>query len=57
MKNTNDNRNNFEIKKQIYVEFIFNIFNVLAVFEDRTNVIDMWRSLGLFCLQPIRCDY
>lgn len=57
MKNTGDNRNDFEIKKQIYLENIANDYNILAVFEDRTNVVNMWRSLGLFCLQPIMCEY
>ena len=26
-------------------------FNILAVFDDRDRVVDMWRSLGLTCLQ------
>ena len=26
-------------------------YNILAVFDDRNRVVDMWRSLGLTCLQ------
>lgn len=57
MKDDNDHRNDYEIKKELYLNKIDKEFNVLAVFEDRSNVVEMWRSLGLFCLQPIKCDY
>lgn len=51
MRKTGDNRNDAIIKKEIYKEFIEPNYNVLAVFDDRNRVVDMWRSLGLTCLQ------
>jgi predicted kinase len=51
MRRTGDSRNDTEIKKEIYELNIKDNFNVLAVFDDRNRVVDMWRSLGLTTLQ------
>ena len=39
------------MKKKIYNEQIKDKYEVLFVIEDRQRVVDMWRSLGLTCLQ------
>ena len=39
------------IKQRIYNEHIKDKYNVLFVLDDRNQVVDMWRSLGLTCLQ------
>lgn len=54
MRATGDDRKDSIIKKEIYDTHIKDKYNVLAVFDDRNQVVDMWRSLGLTCLQ---CDY
>lgn len=36
------------IKRRIYDEHIRGKYNVLAVFDDRPQVVRLWRSLGLF---------
>jgi len=54
MRATDDSRKDSIIKKEIYDREIKDKYNVLAVFDDRNQVVDMWRSLGLTCLQ---CDY
>lgn len=51
MRQAEDNRNDAIIKREIYEEFIKDDFNVLAVFDDRNRVVDMWRSLGLTVCQ------
>lgn len=51
MRKTGDDRNDAIVKKEIYEEHIKGKTNVLAVFDDRNRVVDMWRSLGLTCLQ------
>lgn len=51
MRETKDNRKDTIIKEKIYHEEIEPFFNVVAVFDDRTQVVDMWRRLGLHCLQ------
>jgi predicted kinase len=41
-----------ELKKSIYENNILNKYYVDFVVEDSTKVVNMWRSLGLICLQP-----
>lgn len=51
MRNEGDNRKDSIVKEEIYTSYIEPYFNVIAVFDDRDQVIDMWRSLGLFTCQ------
>lgn len=51
MRKIGDNRNDAIVKREIYENEIKDKYNVLAVFDDRNRVVDMWRSLGLTCLQ------
>ena len=51
MRKAMDTRNDAIVKREIYEEIIKPRYNVLAVFDDRNRVVDMWRSLGLTCLQ------
>ncbi len=41
------------VKKEIYHEYILDRYEILFVVDDRKRVVQMWRSLGLVCLQ---CD-
>ena len=40
-----------ELKYQIYQDFIKDEYEVLFVLDDRNQVVDMWRDIGLTCLQ------
>lgn len=51
MRKTGDNRNDAIIKREIYDLELKDKYNILAVFDDRNRVVDMWRSLGITCLQ------
>lgn len=51
MRKAGDSRNDAIVKREIYDEYIKDKYNVLAVFDDRNRVVDMWRSLGLTCCQ------
>lgn len=53
MRKNNDFRKDCIIKKEIYEEHIKDKYDVLFCLEDRQQVVDMWRSLRLVCLQ---CD-
>jgi hypothetical protein len=57
MRKTGDYRKDVEIKKEIYDNNIKNVFDVLCVLDDRKSVVDMWRSLGLTCLQVNDGDF
>ena len=54
MRPTDDKRHDDIVKKEIYEREIAGKYNVRFVIDDRQRVVDMWRSLGLVCLQ---CDY
>lgn len=54
MRPEGDSRKDTIIKQEIYENNIKDKYNVVAVIDDRNCVVDMWRSLGLTCLQ---CDY
>jgi hypothetical protein len=51
MRKTGDTRNDGVIKREIYDELIKPNFDVVCVLDDRQRVVDMWRSIGLTCLQ------
>jgi predicted kinase len=51
MRPINDNRKDVEIKKEIYANEIEGKYNVLFVLDDRNQVVDFWRSLGLTVFQ------
>lgn len=57
MRKTGDYRSDAEVKKEIYENYIKDKFNVLCVLDDRQSVVDMWRSLGLTCLQVNYGDF
>lgn len=45
------------IKKGIFDNHIAGKFNVLGVYDDRNQVVSMWREIGLKCFQVIKGDY
>jgi predicted kinase len=51
MRQTGDQRDDTIVKEEIYRREIEGKFNVLAVWDDRRKVVDMWRDLGLTCFQ------
>lgn len=51
MRPANDFRKDSLIKKEIYENDIKGKFNVIMVYDDRNQVVDLWRSLGLKCAQ------
>lgn len=57
MRSAGDRRPDFEVKKEIYKENIEPWNDVIAVFEDRDQCVDMWREEGILCLQPARGNF
>lgn len=57
MRKKNDYRPDEVIKEEIYHNNIEPIYNVIAVFDDRQKVCDMWRNLGLLCNQVYYGDF
>jgi acid phosphatase class B len=56
MRPASDFREDFVVKKEIYDTKIKNNYNVLFCVDDRKQVTDMWRSIGLVCLQCLDSD-
>lgn len=51
MRPKKDFRHDEVIKEEIYNMMISHNFNIDAVYEDRDRVVEMWRRIGLTCLQ------
>jgi predicted kinase len=47
MRKEGDSRRDTEVKAEIYTNHIEGKYNVLGVFDDRDQVVAMWRGLGL----------
>lgn len=48
MRKAEDNRKDSVIKKELYNNHVNGKYNVIAVYDDRLQVLDMWNKLGLF---------
>lgn len=57
MRKKGDYRHDEIIKEEIYHTDIEPNYNVIAVFDDRNRVCDMWRNLGLLCNQVYYGDF
>jgi hypothetical protein len=57
MRTDGDDRNDGIIKTEIFDKYIRNIYNVIAVFDDRDSVVKAWRNIGLLCLQVNYGDF
>ena len=57
MRPKGDMRKDFIVKNEIYDAHIKDKYNVLAIFDDRNQVVELWRSLGLPCLQVADGDF
>lgn len=51
MRNKGDIRKDSVVKNELYEKFIKDKYDVLFVLDDRDQVVEMWRSIGLSCLQ------
>lgn len=57
MRAIGDYRKDSVVKEEIYRRLIEPHFKVLFCVDDRQQVVDMWRSLGLTCLQCAKGDF
>jgi acid phosphatase class B len=51
MREAGDFRQDFVIKQELYQQVIKDSYNIFFVLDDRDQVVKMWRSQGLTCLQ------
>ena len=57
MRPSKDYRPDTDIKREIYERHIKDKYDVLLCIDDRQSVVDLWRSLGLVCLQCAKGDF
>jgi hypothetical protein len=57
MRATGDQRRDAEVKRDIYEFLIKPEYEVFCVFDDRNQVVEMWREIGLKVFQPEFGDF
>lgn len=57
MRKIGDIRNDSIVKREMFDQFIVDKYNVGFVVDDRDRVVEMWRELGLTCLQVAPGDF
>lgn len=57
MRKSGDYRKDSIVKAEIYREHIEPYFEIKFCIDDRQQVVDMWRELGLVCLQCAKGDF
>lgn len=57
MRPSGDIRKDSVVKNELFREHVEPHYNVLGVFDDRNQVVDMWRQIGLKCFQVQEGDF
>ena len=57
MRPEGDTRKDAIVKQELYAQHIQGRYNVLFILDDRNQMVEMWRGLGLTCLQVADGDY
>lgn len=57
MRQNGDYRSDNIVKEEIYLNHIEPNYTIMGVFDDRQQVVDMWRSHGLTCFQCAPGDF
>lgn len=52
-----DYRPDYIVKEELYRTHVEPFYDVDVVFDDRTQVVNMWRRIGLTCLQVAAGDF
>ena len=57
MRPEDDIRKDLIVKRELFERYIRDYYNIEFVLDDRNQVVEMWRSLGLKCLQVQEGDF
>lgn len=57
MRDERDTRRDSVVKREFYDAYIRGKYNVAFVLDDRNQVVDVWRELGLTCFQVAEGDF
>lgn len=51
MRAADDNRPDFVVKAELFDQHVRHRYNVIGALDDRNQVVALWRSMGITCLQ------
>lgn len=57
MRSEGDTRKDFVVKQELYEKNVKGKYNVSFVLDDRNQVVNLWRDLGLTCFQVAPGDF
>lgn len=57
MREAGDYRKDSVVKSEMFMTHIHNKFQVLFVLDDRNQVVNLWRGMGLDCFQVYNGDF
>lgn len=57
LRPSGDFRNDAIVKAELYEQMLKDGYDPKIVFEDREHVVDMWRNMGLRCLEVEYCPH
>lgn len=57
MRKAGDGRKDYIVKAELFDEHVRDHYNVIGALDDRQQVVDMWRQMGLKCLQVQPGDF
>lgn len=57
MRTTGDGRTDYVVKQELFDNRVRHHYDIQWVLDDRDQVVKMWRSLGLTCLQVAEGDF
>lgn len=57
MRKTGDSRKDCIVKREIFDKYIKDKYYIEFILDDRNQVVDMWRKMGLVCLQVAPGDF
>ena len=57
MRRNGDKRSDVVVKPELLKEFGVEINDIELVLEDRSRMVDMWRKMGITCLQVAKGDF
>jgi len=57
MRPKDDVRKDSIVKKELFMEHVYNKYYITHVLDDRNQVVHLWRSMGLTCLQVAQGNF
>lgn len=57
MRADGDYRPDRVVKRELYEKYVLGKYNVIGAIDDRTSVVELWRDMGITCLDVAGHDF